>query len=687
MDVMTEPEERQLNTTMDLGAGSGRAERFPSTPLPETPDPEEELWLDEDTLKVPRVSLKWQADRNASTSVVLVPETEEFVEEVGTEPLPVKRIRRASKRNWLDDPWFVITILISYIASIGAFWYFYQAHQTVLYGDALSHMLITRRVFDNATPGLAQLGGVWLPLPHLVMLPFIWNDYLWRTGLAGTIPSMICYLVAAVYLFLAARRLTKDSRASFVGTLLFMLNPNVLYLQTTALSEIVLIATLTASSYYFLAWAQEDRLNDLILAAVATFLATLARYDGWMLFLAFFITVALIGRLKHRSRPQIEGQLILFGSLGGLGIALWFGWCYLIFGDPLFFQRGPYSSQAQQRSLIDAHVLFTYHDLWQSIRYFAIDCMQNVGPTLFVLGVIAVVIFALRRGLTSEMLAGLIFLVPFVFYVVALYGGQAAIYAPGAVAPNFAHQLYNARYGVEIVAPVALFIAALASRMTLGHFRALGQVVLVGVIVVQTSLTAFGGIVSLQDGQFGLDCAHQHPIVIFLAQHYGGGRILEDLYTTKIDELNPGADIAFKNIIYEGSGRLWLQALRNPTAMVDWIIINPADKFDLVARNLNPEFNAEYTRDIEESNGLSLYQRNGLMLPTRPVPSYQLNVHALCDPTSTGSVGILSPGGPQTGKVSPLASAAVPGAVETRTGLVERRSELYREQRGAWHLS
>ena len=230
----------------------------------------------------------------------------EIKEDKVTESLSIKRPGRSSKRNWFEDPWLVMIVLISYIASIGAFWYFYQTHQTVLYGDAYAHMLITRRVFDNATPGLAQLGGVWLPLPHLVMLPFIWSDYLWRTGLAGTIPSMICYLIAAVYLFLAARRLTKDSRASFVGTLLFILNPNVLYLQTTALSEIVLIATLTASSYYFLAWAQEDRLNDLILAAVATLLATLARYDGWILFLAFFISIALIGWLKHRSWAQIE---------------------------------------------------------------------------------------------------------------------------------------------------------------------------------------------------------------------------------------------------------------------------------------------------------------------------------------------------------------------------------------------
>ena len=551
-----------------------------------------------------------------------------------------QRSKRPARQLAPKDPWLAITIFIAYAASISSFWYFFQTHQIVLYGDTYAHMLITRRVFDNATPGLAQLGGVWLPLPHLMMLPFIWNDYLWRTGLAGSIPSMACYMIATVYLFLAARRLTKDSRASFVGTLLFALNPNVLYLQTTALSEIVLIATLTAASYYFLAWAQEDKLNALILAAVATFLATMARYDGWFLFLAFLVLIGLIGMIKRQRWAQIEGNLIVFSIMGGLGIVLWLAWCYIIFGDPLYFQRGPFSSQAQQKALIDAHVLFTYHDLWQSIRYYTIDSILNVGVALFVLGIIAVAVFVFRRRQWSEMLAALVFLVPFAFYVLSLYTGQAALYVPGAVPPDLEHQIYNARYGVEVVAPLALFLATLASSMSLRRrlLGFLGHIVIVGVIIVQTVLTASGGIVSLQDGQFGLSCAHSHSIIIFLAQHYEGGRILEDLYDTKIDALNPEAGIDFKNIVYEGSGRLWQQSLRDPASMVNWIIVNPADQHDLVAQRLTPAFNAQFTRDIEEANGLSLFHRNGLSFPTRPVSTFLLTEHTLCtDANAAGS--------------------------------------------------
>ncbi|HKD76023.1 MAG TPA: glycosyltransferase, partial [Ktedonobacterales bacterium] len=152
-------------------------------------------------------------------------------------------IRAGAKPPRQRDPWLTSTLLATYIASLVTFLYYFQHHQTVIYGDAYAHMLIARRVFENATPGVAQLGAVWLPLPHLLMVPFVWNNYLWQTGLAGTIPSMICFYVAALFVFLAARRLTHNSAASYVGALLFILNPNVLYLQTTALTEIALAAT------------------------------------------------------------------------------------------------------------------------------------------------------------------------------------------------------------------------------------------------------------------------------------------------------------------------------------------------------------------------------------------------------------------------------------------------------------
>lgn len=625
------------------------------------------------------------------------------------------------------DRWLLATFFCACIASVAALWDFFTHYEILLTGDTYAHMLIARRLFDSLTPGIAQLGGIWLPLPHILMLPFIWNDYLWHTGLAGSFAAMPCYVISAVYIFLSARRLTHDSRASFIGTLAFIVNPNILYLQTTPLSEPVLVAMLTMASYYFLAWAQENELKYLIYAGGTTALATLARYDAWFLFLAQLVAIVIIGRLRRYNRNRIEGNLITFGILGGLGIVLWVLWGIVIFKDPLYFQHSAFSSQAQQESLIKLHLLFTYHNLWQSIRTYSVDAALNLGPAIFVLGTIGLVVFLWQRRITPETLAALLFLAPFVFYVVSLYTGQAALFVPGASpdhAPSFSLTFYNTRYGIEVLAPAALFIAILASRHVIdtiidlprissgvnkalirsraiyhgwvrsqaaqqikartpkirmwlyrlwvrvnamyrgvieGHIvshtvrqlptapedphatsikrtRRLLQAILILLILGQSAATGYLGIISLQDGQYGLDCAPLHPIVVYLAQHYAGGRLLADTFTSGTNALGLEVGVDFKDVIYEGSASLWTQALNNPAGNVEWIVANPLDRNDLITRHIHldsPAFQAQFTQVVEEQHGLSLYHRNGgPRLPTRAVPPGLLTEHRLCGATA-----------------------------------------------------
>src|ERR1700749_5106887 len=77
------------------------------------------------------------------------------------------------------------------LVSVFAFLVYLRHNQILLYGDAIAHINIARRVFDSRTPGLLQLGTVWLPLPHLLMVPFLLSDWLWQTGIGGLIPSMV----------------------------------------------------------------------------------------------------------------------------------------------------------------------------------------------------------------------------------------------------------------------------------------------------------------------------------------------------------------------------------------------------------------------------------------------------------------------------------------------------------------
>ena len=108
--------------------------------------------------------------------------------------------RRTSTQPTKVQPnryWDRETALVAQLAacvSFVSFAYYFQHSGLLLYGDAVAHINIARRVFDSRTPGLLQLGTVWLPLPHLLMIPFLLFDSAWQSGIGGSIPSMVAYV-------------------------------------------------------------------------------------------------------------------------------------------------------------------------------------------------------------------------------------------------------------------------------------------------------------------------------------------------------------------------------------------------------------------------------------------------------------------------------------------------------------
>src|SRR6202451_4644625 len=115
---------------------------------------------------------------------------------------------RATNPRWDQE-----TILVAWLAacvSLFSFLHYLQRSDLLLYGDAVAHINIARRVFDSQTPGLLELGTVWLPLPHLLMIPFIYSNAIWQNGSGGSIPSMIAYVFGVVGIF----RLVRSSLAA-----------------------------------------------------------------------------------------------------------------------------------------------------------------------------------------------------------------------------------------------------------------------------------------------------------------------------------------------------------------------------------------------------------------------------------------------------------------------------------------
>ena len=230
----------------------------------------------------------------------------------------------------------------------------------LLYGDAVAHLGIARRILDARYPGIAQLGGVWLPLPHLLMLPFIGNMEWWQNGMAGAWPSLAAFLLAVIAFYRLARRLMPPLWA-LASTAFFGLNPNLLYMATTALTEPIFLAIilwqvlLTVECLGALAPpdgspAKLSRVRSrLFWLSLLNAAAVYTRYDGWIL-AALIWCVLAISLWRHRQHlPQLRTTFILFTVVTVAAPLGWLAYNQHFYGDALDFLRGPYSASAIER--------------------------------------------------------------------------------------------------------------------------------------------------------------------------------------------------------------------------------------------------------------------------------------------------------------------------------------------------
>ena len=124
-------------------------------------------------------------------------------------------------------------IAITAPSPVNALLFFLSQDQTFVHIDAIAHVNKARGLFDNIQPGLRQLGTVWLPLPHLLMAPLAAVDPLWRSGAAGSLLSVVCFIGTSVLLFLTGFEWTNSRVAGWLAFLLFAFNPHLIYLFTT----------------------------------------------------------------------------------------------------------------------------------------------------------------------------------------------------------------------------------------------------------------------------------------------------------------------------------------------------------------------------------------------------------------------------------------------------------------------
>jgi hypothetical protein len=375
------------------------------------------------------------------------------------------------------------TLVLGILAIIALF-YYYVHQQLLLYGDAVAHLNIARRVVDNRHPlaSYGQLGTVWLPLQHIVMLPFVWSTTLWQSGIAGAIPGMVAFVLGTLGIFRLVRARASQS-AAYLAAAVYALNPNLLYMQVTAMNEPIFLAFFLWSLVYLdeflravfppapgsqVSPAQLSPQRALEYCGITMAGGAFTRYDGWFsaTVLGVILTWAFVLYLRRTADSQLRRatakSFIEVLLLNALVPVHWLIYTYVISGRALDFINGPYSAKAiALRTTAQGAAPYPgQHHLFTAALYFLKAAQLNVGGPVW--GEVLVALAGIGTGLAiwhfRRQGVLLLLWLPLAFYSLSLAYGSVPIYIP----VWYPFSYYNVRYGLELLPVFAVFIAVLA---------------------------------------------------------------------------------------------------------------------------------------------------------------------------------------------------------------------------------
>jgi len=337
--------------------------------------------------------------------------------------------------------------------------YLARHNLTYVHIDAIAHVNKARGLWDNTTPGLKQLGSIWLPLQHILMAPLTTSDVLWSTGLAGSLLSAACFVGTAYFVFGATLRWTGSRVAGWFAFLFFALNPHIVYLFSTPMTEPLMVVCAAGLMYYLVEWIQSASWYSFAMACLMVFGGTLTRYEGWAI-AAAAIPVVLIAAPNRRWTSAV-----LFTGAAVVGPMLWMIYNLVYFDDPLMFAfgRGSAWDYAQEYFLRTGKHFPTAGSWIESLRTYWTDVAYCVNPVILWLSVLGASVGWLmwrKRDWRIALIVTVFAVGSFLFYSYNLYTNMVPVMLPGLVKDE-PGTIYNVRYGMVMVATVPVLAAFL----------------------------------------------------------------------------------------------------------------------------------------------------------------------------------------------------------------------------------
>lgn len=495
----------------------------------------------------------------------------------------LKKIRYEGKN--IEAIVFAGALMLGIVAA----YFFYSAGMLAILVDENAHLNVARQVFDSLTPGFSQL-GLWPMLFHIVLSPFVQIDFLWRSGLAGFLPSVLFFAFSCLFLFKAIDYAVGDKSLALMGTAIFAFNPYVLYFATVAMMEMLFIMNLIITAYYYIRWEKTNKLTDLMGFSIFISLSSISRFEGLALPLVFFFLIIFkrLGKIKTFGKKELEATLIVFLFLASFGLEILLLYSFVFAADPFAFASGEWSAFSQQHS--GAFVLPAEGNLYNSFLYMAYSARHMVEVYTLVFSALALLIFIFwRKGGYLKIL--LIFSVPFLFNIFSLYWGNSIVYLPEL--PPY-ERFLNVRYGIFIVPFAAASAAFLLSLVRHPFVRRVSALLLLAL-----SGNFFFLYVNPQNSVISKESAGYPPASametaeVFL-DNYDGGKVL--LTRGLNDYLIRNSKIDISDTINESNYLYWQQSLEEPWIFARWVVMLNGDS-EYIWEASNDEISRKWSGD------------------------------------------------------------------------------------------
>lgn len=469
----------------------------------------------------------------------------------------------------MKSEWFLpLSVAVVGIVTSSLLLYSHDRYVLLYYGDSVSHLVGSRKIVDWENPGFEQIGTVWLPLPHILLLAPSLIDHLFTTGLAGTMVSLPSLALTTLLLYRIIRDHnmppSKDNRMAYLLALLYAFNPNIMYLGLVAMTEAPFMLFLVASAYYFQRWLLHGSIACLLLSSSFISLATLSRYESW--FIPIFLILALI---YARYRSNIKGpslqHILLSTSLSISGIVIWLSWNYYMYGDPLEFSNAEYYSAAWYAIHNKYHERY-FMQPWNIISVYMFNTVLLYGPLLFT-GIAGYRIYSksvkdVQRELRLKLrLISLLLLLPPTFTIISMLIGVGEM-----------DYVYNSRFTI-LLAPLLLimtFSFFFSNKLSRHRWHIVALLLWNPIILifgVLTYMDAYGGY-STKDTQSAVDVGE------YLRSYYDEGRIMTLTGSGLGHRIMITSGIALNKFDEMADYSTWKDSFKSPWLYDRWLIIS-----------------------------------------------------------------------------------------------------------------